>query len=214
MVSEVRIYIEGGGDGKNTKASIRQGFSQFFKSLVDIAKSQKIKWNITICGSRTNAFRDFQNALKSHPEAFNVLLVDAEAPVTIQSPWGHLKIRDNRDAPPEVDDTCCHLMVQAMDAWFIADIETLKKYYGQGFRENIIPKNSHVESIDKDRLFNVLKKATCNTSKGEYHKINHASKLLELLDVAKVRQASPLCVHRRCWRSHRLFTTLAAIMDA
>jgi Domain of unknown function (DUF4276) len=105
-------------------------------------------------------------------------------------------------------------MVQAMDAWFIADIETLKKYYGQGFRENIIPKNSNVESIDKERLFDVLKKATCNTSKGEYHKINHASKLLELLDVAKVRQASPHCVHRRCWRSHRLFTTLAAIIDA
>ena len=206
MVTEIRIYIEGGGDGKDTKALIRQGFSQFLKLLVEIAKNQKIKWNITICGSRNNAFRDFRNALKSHPTAFNVLLVDAEARVTAQSPWGHLKLRDNWDAPPGVDDSYCHLMVQTMDAWFIADIETLTKYYGQGFRENVIPKNSNVESIDKDELFRILQNATCNTSKGEYHKINHASKLLTLLDVAKVRQASPYC--------DRLFTTLTTKMGA
>ncbi|MBD6614359.1 DUF4276 family protein [Komarekiella sp. 'clone 1'] len=206
MIREIRIYIEGGGDGKNTKALIREGFSQFLKPLVEIAKSQKIKWNIIICGSRNNAFRDFRNALKSHPAAFNVLLVDAEAPVNTQSPWEHLKIRDNWDAPASVDDSYCHLMVQTMDAWFIADIETLTKYYGQGFRENVIPKNSNVENIDKDKLFDSLQKATCNTSKGEYHKINHAFKLLALLDVAKVRQASPYC--------DRLFTTLAAKMGS
>jgi hypothetical protein len=214
MVTEVRIYIEGGGDGKNTKALIRQGFSQFLKPLVEIAKNKKIKWDITICGSRNNALRDFRNALKSHPEAFNVLLVDAEASVNFQSPWEHLKLRDNWDAPPDIDDNYCHLMVQAMEAWFISDIATLKKFYGQGFKENAISKNSNVETIDKDSLEPSLKAATRSTTKGEYHKIKHASKLLELLDVGKVRQASPYCVHRRCWRSHRLFTTLTAIMGA
>ncbi|MFN6462169.1 MAG: DUF4276 family protein [Nostoc sp. DedVER02] len=48
--------------------------------------------------------------------------------------------------------------------------------------------------------------ATRPTTKGEYQKIKHASKLLELLDVDKVRKASPDC--------DRLFTTLAAIMGA
>jgi Domain of unknown function (DUF4276) len=204
MTKEIRIYIEGGGDGKNTKALIRQGFSQLLKPLVELAKSQKIKWNIIICGSRNNAFRDFKNALKSHPEAFNVLLVDAEAPVTIDSPWAHLKLRDNWDKPAGVDDSHCHLMVQAMEAWFLADIETLKKFYGQGFKESAIPKNSNVETIDKDRLEPSLKTATRSTTKGEYQKIKHASKLLELLDVAKVRQASPYC--------ERLHTTITAKM--
>jgi len=119
MIKEIRIYIEGGGDGKNTKALIRQGFSQLLKPLVELAKSQRIKWDIIICGSRNNAFRDFKNALKSHPEAFNVLLVDAEAPVTINSPWAHLKFRDNWDKPSGLDDSNCHLMVQAMEAWFM-----------------------------------------------------------------------------------------------
>lgn len=205
MVREIRIYLEGGGDGKNTKALIRQGFSQFLKPLVEIAKSKKIKWDITICGSRNNAFRDFKNALKSHPEAFNVLLVDAEAPVTKQSPWEHLKFRDNWDAPLGVDDSQCHLMIQAMEAWFIADVSTLKQFYGQGFKENAIPRNANVETIDKDSLEPSLKNATRNTTKGEYQKIKHASKLLELLNVAKVREASPYC--------DRLFTTLTATMD-
>ncbi|MEH1902867.1 MAG: DUF4276 family protein [Nostoc sp.] len=51
-----------------------------------------------------------------------------------------------------------------------------------------------------------LEAATRRTDKRKYHKTNHASKLLELLDVAKVRQASPYC--------DRLFTTLTGIMDA
>ena len=91
-----------------------------------------------------------------------------------------------------------------MEAWFIADLETLKKFYGQGFKENAIPKNANVETIAKDNLESTLKTATANTTKGEYHKIKHAYKLLELLDVDKVCQASPYC--------DRLFTTLTAKM--
>ncbi len=93
-----------------------------------------------------------------------------------------------------------------MEAWFIADIDTLKKFYGQGFRENLIPRNPNVEKIDKDLLESSLKAATRDTSKGEYRKIQHASKLLEQLDVAKVRNAAPNC--------NRLFTTLTQIMES
>ncbi|WP_442921424.1 DUF4276 family protein [Microcoleus sp. PH2017_28_MFU_U_A] len=126
MVKEVRIYIEGGGDGKNTKQLLRQGFSSFFKELVQVAQSKKIKWQIILCGSRNHAFRNFKNALEDHPNAFVILLVDSEAPVK-QSPWEHLKSRDNWDSPG-VDDTHCYLMVQAMEAWLIADIDTLKRF--------------------------------------------------------------------------------------
>lgn len=149
MVKAIRIYIEGGGDGKDQKAFMKQGFSKFVKSLADLARSQKIGWNIIICGSRNNTFRDFENALKSHPEAFNILLVDAEAPVTDNSSWTHLKSRDNWQKPLGTDDTHCHLMVQTMEAWFIADLKSLKKFYGQGFQESSITKNADVETIEK-----------------------------------------------------------------
>lgn len=91
-----------------------------------------------------------------------------------------------------------------MEAWFIADIDTLKKFYGQGFKEDSIPKNPNVEQIDKDALEPSLKAATRNTTKGEYQKIQHASQLLGL-DVTKVRTASRHC--------ERLFTTLAEIIN-
>ncbi|MBR8840642.1 MAG: DUF4276 family protein [Stigonema ocellatum SAG 48.90 = DSM 106950] len=162
-------------------------------------------WQIIICGSLNNAFRDFKNALKSHPDAFNVLLVDAEDSVKEQSPWRHLMSRDNWDSPG-VDDIHCHLMVQAMEAWFIADLDALKSFYGQGFRENAISKNPNVETLDKDSLEPSLKTATSNTSKGEYQKIKHASKLLEILNVAKVRGASAWC--------DRFFQTVAQIMES
>jgi len=205
MVKEVRIYIEGGGDGKNTKQLLRQGFSSFFKELVQVAQSKKIKWQIILCGSRNHAFRDFKNALADHPNAFVILLVDSEAPVVKQSPWEHLKSRDNWDSPG-VDDTHCYLMVQAMEAWLIADIDSLKRFYGQGFKENAIPKNRNVEKIEKHLLEPSLKAATRDTkSKGEYQKIQHASKLLEMLDVGKVRKASSEC--------DRIFTTLTELIE-
>jgi len=204
MVKEIRIYIEGGGDGKDTKARLRGGFSFFFKELVQVARSKQIKWNITVCGSRNNAFRDFKNALADRPNAFIILLVDSEAPVK-QPPWEHLKLRDNWDSPG-VDDTHCYLMVQAMEAWFMADIDTLKRFYGQGFKENAIPKNINVETIEKDSLEPSLKAASRDTkSKGEYQKIQHASKLLEMLDVDKVRKASSEC--------DRIFINLTQLME-
>ena len=206
MVNEVRIYIEGGGESKDTKAFLRQGFSSFFKKLVQVAQSKKIKWNITLCGSRNNAFRDFKNALEAHPNAFIILLVDSEAPVKLkQRPWEHLKSRDNWDSPAGVDETHCYLMVQGMEAWFMADIDTLKNFYGQGFKEKAIPKKSNVETIEKDLLEPNLKAATRDTSKGEYQKIKHASKLLGMLDVDKVRKASSEC--------DRIFTTLTELME-
>jgi len=204
MVKEIRIYIEGGGDSNNTKALIRRGFSQFFQELVQLARSKNIKWSITVCGSRNNTFRDFKNALKSHPNSSNILLVDAEAPVDKNhTPWEHLNQRD-KWTQLEIDNIYCHLMVQTMEAWIIADIETLKKFYGKGFKENAIPKTSDVEKIEKSTLASSLKEATRNTSKGEYQKIKHAAKLLEMLDVKKVRQASDYC--------NRLFETLEAMI--
>jgi len=199
MVKEIRIYVEVGGDKKDTKARIREGFSGFLKEIVQIARSKRIKWQIIICGSRNSAFSDFQNALSEHRDAFNLLLVDSEAPVKT-TPWKHLKSRDNWNSPG-VDDTHCHLMVQAMSAWFIADIDTLKNFDGQGFKENSIPKSTNVETIHKDLLDPSLKAATSDTkSKGEYQKIKHASQLLKLLNVAKVRKASPNCESFACGR--------------
>jgi len=202
VVGEVRIYIEGGGDSKDTKAFLRQGFSVFLSSLVSIARSKHIRWQLVTCGPRNAAFDAFNTSVRQNPQAFNVLLVDAEAEVRA-TPWDHLRARDQWN--PGLSDDHCYLMTQAMEAWLIADIGALVNFYGAGFNRNSLPGALDVEQIPKPQLEPSLKAATRNTQKGEYKKIHHASRLLAIIDPAIVRRASTHC--------GRLFTVLASKMD-
>jgi hypothetical protein len=203
MVAEIRIYVEGGGNCDSIQREMRQGFSAFLGDLVRVARESRIKWSIVVCGPRDEAFRAFRTALRGHPDAFNVLLVDAEGPVA-SAPWDHLRERDGWN-PNEKRDENCHLMVQVMESWFAADLDTVEHFYGRGFHRDAIPNTPDVETIDKERVLQALRAATKDTSKGEYRKIRHAVVLLQQLDVAKVRRASRHC--------DRLFTTLLAKMS-
>jgi hypothetical protein len=204
VVTEIRIYVEGGGDSKDTKAFLREGFSIFLKDLVATARSKRIQWRLVACGSRNAAFDAFNTSVRQNPMSFNVLLVDSEAPVTT-TPWAHLRARDQWN-PGNLPDDHCHLMVQAMEAWFISDIGALTEFYGADFYRNSIPSRANVEQVPKADLEPSLKAATRNTqTQGEYRKIHHASKLLALIDPATVRGASAHC--------DRMFTVLAAKMN-
>ncbi|WP_445173225.1 DUF4276 family protein [Microcoleus sp.] len=225
MVREIRIYIEGIGDesedestrenidqkrpgfrskipaGKETTAGLRAGFVHLFKELYELAESKGIKILSIMSGSRRDACEDFLMSVESYPDAFNVLLVDSESPVSeTHTPWEHLRSRKEDQpwilATQGRDDDCCHLMVQTMEAWFIADIDALSKFYNGGFNEDYLHNrlgNQSVEKVSKYNLIKWLKSATNKTSKGKYHKTGHPPKLLELLDVDKVRKASPSC---------------------
>jgi hypothetical protein len=204
MVEAIRIYCEGGGQSNSTKDLLRKGMNGFLRDLRNIARSNRIRWDLIACGSRESTYEDFVMALKTFPGAFNVLLVDSDLPVN-PPPWRHLK-QNNFWELAEEHDLQCHLMVQAMEAWLIADVEALSKYYGPDFNPNPIPGNTNVEKIDKNQLARALNDATRKTQKGKYDKIKHACEILQKLDVVKVRQAAPYC--------DRLFNTLAEKMDA
>lgn len=204
MVKEIRIYIEGGGNDAHTKALLRDGFRSFLDDVINIARSKRIKFQIIACGRRSQAFSDFLIALQTHLNAFNILLVDSEGSVN-KNPWQHLQERDSWNVG-KISDEHCHLMVQMMESWLIADSATLKKFYGQDFKENAIPKNPNVEQIEKNVIMTALKDATRNTSKGEYHKTQHGFKILGQLDVTIVRKAAPHC--------DRLFNTLLEKMNS
>ena len=203
MVTEIRIYAEGGGDSRDAKAFLREGFSAFLSSLNSMAREKGIRWHIVTCGARNAAFDAFRTARAQHPEAFNVLLVDSEAPVQTTS-WPHLHERDGW-AIDGLSDDCCHLMTQAMEAWFIADVAALAGFYGQGFHQGGIPRNTDVEQIPKAQLEGTLRDASRHTQKGEYHKARHAWRLLKLIDPGIARRASVHC--------DLLFTTLHAKMQ-
>lgn len=191
MVREIRIYVEGGGDRSDTRAAIREGFSHFLHPLRQLAQERGIRWTITACGSRNAAFANFRTAMETHPEAFLVLLVDSEAPVTV-GPWGHLRVRDGWDSG-DLSDVHCHLMAQAVEAWLIADPDALASYYGQSFQRSALPRRQDVEAIPKDDLARSLDRATHSTQKGRYHKIRHCSDLLGRLSQERVRTRARHC---------------------
>jgi hypothetical protein len=198
----IRVYVEGGGDRKDTKVAVRLGFDAFLGELRDAARVRKLEWKAITCGSRGSALDDFRTACRTHPDCFNVLLVDSEGPVSA-GPREHLRARD--DWALDVSEEHCHMMVQAMEAWIIADVEALRAFYGQGFQPSAIPGTQNVERIDKERLLEAMTAASRQTQKGPYHKIHHGPKLLARVDPRVVRPKAPHC--------QRLFATVQKVID-
>ena len=180
MVS-AKLFVEGGGEHAR---EFRRGLGTFIEKAGAAGKMPRI----VICGRRDNAFDKFRTAHAYGEDA--MLLVDAEGPVTAVGPWEHLKSRDNWDRPAGTTNQQCHLMVQVMESWFLADMAALVSYYGQGFRRQALPQNLNIEDVSKPDVSDGLDQATRDTQKGPYSKGKHSFEILERLDPAKVRGAS------------------------
>jgi hypothetical protein len=202
----VKLFVEGGGDSHSLHIMCRKAFNNFLKKSGLAGMMPRI----IASGPRQAAYDDFCTAINNGEEA--VLLVDSETAVIIPSdnsvkkddsktwkPWYHLKNRqgengvlaDNWNRPGAASDEDCHLMVQIMESWFFADVDALKRYYGQGFSENVIPKRQDIENISKNDILDILSKATNKTQKGKYNKGAHSFDLLEMIDPHKVVNQSP-----------------------
>lgn len=114
---------------------------------------------IVASGSRQAAYRDFCVEIRNGDRRA-WLLVDSEAPVVVQSPWQHLPERDGWARPDGADDGCCHLMVQCMEAWLVADAAAMGAFFGKGFQASALPVREDVEQIGKPDLYDALKRAT------------------------------------------------------
>lgn len=190
---KVKVYVEGGGDSKDLRTRCRRGFSSFFERATLAGRMPQV----IACGGRGTAFDKFRTARRSRrADEFIVLLVDSEDPVAEGSgTWEHLAVRDGWDTPPEVGDEHAHLMVQCMEAWFLADREALAAFFGQGFNHNVLPSREEIEEVAKNDVLDGLRNATRRSRKGEYGKGSHSFDVLERIDPAKVLAVSP---HAKC----------------
>lgn len=195
----MKLYVEGGGDSNALRTACREGFTSFI-TKAGVAKRPRV----VACGSRRDAFDSFCTAITNGEEA--MLLVDSEAPVAgaiqqpeddacMWTPWLHLKVRpgDSWDKPAGSEDSDCHLMVQCMESWFLADRETLKAFFDPGFSANALPAAANpIESVAKLAVYDALDRSThaCK-SKGAYGKGQHSFKLLAAINPAKVTAACP-----------------------
>ena len=199
----IKLYVEGGGDRKALRRQCRKAFKRFLEDA-ELGGGMP---RIVACGGREKAFKGFLADLRNKQHSDSViLLVDSEDPVTGNS-WAHLKNRDNWDRPEGAEDWSAQLMVQCMEAWFLADKECLAKYFGAGFNRRALPANSRIERIPRKDLIRGLENASRHcTGKGMYSKGKHSFEILARLRSARVIEASP--------HAKRLVNTLRDIAEA
>jgi hypothetical protein len=166
--------------------------------MYDELQSQGSKLSIILSKGGGDTLRDFKKALKQQNGEFIAMLVDSEAPVTTASCWRHLAVTNKWKSLNYAEEQC-YLMVQAMEAWFFADITAVEDFFGQGFQRSAMGNTADVEAIPREELYRRLNKACRNTKKGKYSKGNHSTALLLAIDPALVRK-SPHC--------NRIFTEL------
>jgi len=206
-VTELIFLIEG-GRSKTDDIAFRKAFHVFFCSLEESAKQKGIGLQPVFCGSRNMTYEEFGRRLKKYrsggDSAYPVLLVDSECAVERPGKcWDHLRNRpgDLWLRPVGATDDQCHLMAQAMEAWFFADPAALAEFYGGGFLLGALSNRQDVESIPKEEHIARLEAATRHTSKKSYHKFKHGPELLRRINPSLVRSRAAYC--------DRIFTDLA-----
>jgi hypothetical protein len=179
---EIRVYFEGHKD-------LRIDFERFFSELGSDVKFIAAKSGVS----------DFRKAARSHPKAWNILLKDSEKPLSQNSLKQHgLNSKHAKSV---------FWMVELMEAWFLADPEAVALYYDdEKFSKKAIGKPQDVETIPKAEVIDRLKRATRQTTKGQYNKVTHAPKLLEKLRPALVKERAVNC--------RRLFEAISKLMAA
>lgn len=195
----VKVYVEGGGDRPELRTKCRRGFGAFFRKAGLVGRMPKI----VAGGGRQKTYEKFCVAVAGATrDDFIVLLVDSEGPVA-DGPWAHLKNCDNWEEPAGELEENAHLMVQCMEAWFLADKDALASYFGDGFNKRSLPRRQDIENVPKRDVERQLKKATRRCKrKGTYHKSRHSFAVLAELSPDRVVAGSP---HAR-----RLVDTLLA----
>ena len=202
---ELHLYVEGGGDLKLLRTACRRGFAEFLGRAGLRGRMPRI----VACGGRRQAYEDFCTALRQGRHGA-MLLVDSEDPVTAPSSWTHLLRRpaDAWPTPPAATDDDCHLMVQCMESWFLADRDALAAFFGQGYNDRALPSaRNPIEAMAKSAVYQGLAAATkdCKT-KTSYGKGEHSFLLLSLIDPSKVKAASP--------SADRFVTALTQVLSA
>ena len=181
-MSHVCLYIEGG-----------RGLVAPFKDFIEKAvPGARHAMQITLCAGRDDAVHDFLLGISKKPFLSHILLIDSEGPDDGRLFESLRRTREwTKRNPDSVSGDQVFWMVQLMEAWFLADRDALRKYYGSGLNENSLIGNPKVEEIPKLDVLDSLKNATRDTSKGKYLKGAHAARLLGYLNPACVRSVAP-----------------------
>jgi len=181
----VRVFVEGGGDRRETLSRCREAFSRLFAKALGAGRRPAV----VACGSRNETFKRFCSHV-ALAEKVCFLLVDAEGPLLAanESVRDLLFRRDGWRQPPGVTDDQLHLMIECMEAWLLADREALVRFYNGDLVLGALPGNPRVEQVPKDDILQGLENATHSSRKGMYHKGRHSFAILASVDAAVLEE--------------------------
>lgn len=188
MVSRVVIHFEGAKD-------LRAGFGKLFGNHIERARRNGIRFAMIAGGSNAETVKDFLRSCRRNPSDLNVLLIDSEGPApSATEAIRSLRSRSYWDANATPEDGQINFMVQAMEAWFIADPRALSRHFGNGFAAGRLPNPQNAESISPNRLtdsINQALRAIGGRRRKKYDKVRDGARLLALIDEATVRRNCP-----------------------
>ena len=194
MVDSVNIVFEGSGN-------LRPGFNQLFHPHLARARVRRIRFKLIAGGSRIEAVKNFLIYCSSEPSSLNILLIDSERPVSDTARYinDHLRAHSVWDRNLPCSDEQLHFMVQAMEAWFIADPKTFRARFGQNYNTNSLPHTQNAEAVPPADLIAAIRRGLPqNRRRRGYDKVSDAVELLRLIDVSLVQQHCPY--FRRLWK--------------
>lgn len=182
MVSRVVIHFEGNG-------KLKEGFRKLFERRV------KVKFILIAGGSNAETVKDFLRSCRQNPSDLNVLLIDSEGPAqSVSEAMRALRSRRYWNANAAPEDERINFMVQAMEAWFIADRNALKRHFGKGFGVGSLPNPQNAESVSPKDLtdsINQALRAIGGRRRRKYDKVRDGARLLALIDESTVRRNCP-----------------------
>jgi hypothetical protein len=180
-VRKVRLYAEGGGDGKDLKIRCQQGFHKLFQRAKELSRTPEI----VACGGRQQAYDRFLTAHANRGNDYIGLLIDSEDPVEdLNKPWQHLSTRagDSMPRPNDVADDQALLIQTCIETWMVADRASLRSHYRPDcFRENALLPLEGIETRDRHSIQASLVSAT-KACKNSYEKNKRSFELLGNLD--------------------------------
>jgi hypothetical protein len=185
----VRIYIEGGAEGRTADSDFRRGWKRFLNELHELARANGYHaLNIVRGKGRSDTFRRFTRHETKYANDLCVLLVDAETAVSDGTHvWDVVARRegDKWQRPSWATERHLYLMVHFVETWLLTDPAALRKFFKRGFKPELLP-TTNLEDRSKGDIDQALEKATEGLSKGPYRH-GQAHEIIGIVNPTRVK---------------------------
>jgi hypothetical protein len=191
-----RLYLEGGGDSKESHSRCREGF----RKLLEDSGFRGRMPRLVACGGRDAVYDDFVTEHMRGDGAYVAMWIDAEEPMAdTEDAWRHLrhvKTVSQWARPKGASDNQVLFMTTCMETWIIADRSTLRKHYGNRLQESGLPPTEDLEQRARDEVQEKLVHATRNCSNA-YAKGKRSFEILGKLAPTALEKHLPSFVRAR-----------------